>query len=130
MSCTGKSIERIQRSWLDLILHLEIFDDALLESLPTLSDECGTIDWHPLTDIVDARSLNVITDFEHGLQYGDVRTEPNSGIVKPGENPECAIQVNLEENSTVVRLSMRCWPQKLDVNLMRIEFSPNNMFAQ
>ena len=46
------------------------------------------------------------------------------GIVKPRAKPECAIQVNLEENSTVVRLSMRCWPQKLDVNLMRIEFNP------
>ena len=107
-------------------LAFEFFDDALLESLPTFSPH-GMLLWHPLTDYSDAQLL--VAGLRQNLRdpllhYELVQAKPGTGIVMKDSRPECAMQISLEEESTVVRLSMRCWPQKLDVDLMCIELDP------
>jgi hypothetical protein len=104
-------------------LAFKCYDQELLNSLPGHMPS-GTIRWTPFRceeyDCGYRRS-----SFGNTTRYSSITEEPSTGIVKPGERPECTIQISEHDESAVVRLSMRCWPDSMPYELMFVEFSPN-----
>jgi hypothetical protein len=107
-------------------LAFEFYDDQLLQSFP-LHSQYGMIRWTPQMDL----SLDKVHDIEGWVGSGDrprlihnefITSAPGEDIVRPGRRRvECAIQYSLEDDATVVYVSMRCWPDPMPVNLMCIE---------